>query len=289
MAMPHAAAMWDDYFERGGNAFDTAYVYGGGRQEKLLGWWLRHRGVREQAVVIGKGAHTPFCTPEWLTKQLQESLERLQSDYVDIYCLHRDNPEVPVGEFVEVLNEHVRAGRVRVFGGSNWSRERLSEANAYAAARGLQGFGVVSNNLSLAEMVAPVWGGAVSFGDRSSREWLAETGLPVLAWSSQARGYFLDDVAVNLADTNRVSAEEILRCWDSPANRERRARARQLAREKGCAAINIAAAYVLHQPFPTFALIGPRQINETISTLASLAVTLTPAEVAWLAMDRAER
>jgi aryl-alcohol dehydrogenase-like predicted oxidoreductase len=281
--------MWDDYFERGGNAFDTGYVYGGGLQEKLLGWWMRHRGVREQVVVIGKGAHSPLCTPEWLTKQLMESLERMQTDYVDIYCMHRDNPSVPVGEFVDVLNEHVGAGRIKVFGGSNWSRERLIEANAYAAAKGRQGFGVVSNNLSLAEMVAPVWGGAISFGDRASRQWLAETGLPVFSWSSQARGYFLDDVAANLADTNRVSSEEVRRCWDSADNRERRERARQLARGKGCSAINIAAAYVLHQPFPTFALIGPRQISETISSLASLTVTLTADEVAWLALDRAER
>ena len=57
--MPHAAAIWDDYFERGGNTFDTANIYGNGLQERLLGQWLQNRGVREQATVIVKGAHTP--------------------------------------------------------------------------------------------------------------------------------------------------------------------------------------------------------------------------------------
>jgi predicted dehydrogenase len=119
VTMPHSAAMWDDYYERGGNTFDTAYVYGGGLQEKLLGQWIKNRGIREEVSVIAKGAHTPFCTPEWLTKQLEESLGRLQTPYADIYMLHRDNLEVPIGEFVEVLNEHVKAGRIRAFGGSN--------------------------------------------------------------------------------------------------------------------------------------------------------------------------
>src|SRR5690606_21847607 len=66
----HGAVMWDDWFERGGNAFDTAYIYGGGRPERLLGEWIRSRGVRDQVVVLGKGAHTPHCNPEAMRQQL---------------------------------------------------------------------------------------------------------------------------------------------------------------------------------------------------------------------------
>lgn len=283
--MPHAAAMWDDYFERGGNAFDTAFGYGGGLQEKLLGWWMKHRGVRDDVVVIGKGAHTPLCTPEWLSTQLLQSLERLQTDHVDLYFMHRDNLAVPVGEFVDVLHEHVEAGRIKVFGGSNWSLERFAAANRYAKRKGRHRFTALSNNLSLAVMQHPVWAGAISAGDQASRRWLKRTQVPVFSWSSQARGYFLG----GQISPGGPDAEEIARCWDNPDNRERRTRAEQLATEKGVRAINIAAAYVLAQPFPTFALIGPRTISETISSLASLAVTLTPREVAWLALDCAKR
>jgi predicted dehydrogenase/diketogulonate reductase-like aldo/keto reductase len=279
--MPHGAAVWDDYVERGGNAFDTAYVYGGGQQETLLGQWIKNRGVRESVNVIVKGAHTPFCTPEWLVRQLDESLGRLQTGYADIYMLHRDNLEVPVGEFVDVLNAQVRAGRIRVFGGSNWSLARVAEANAYARAKGLQGFGVVSNNFSLARMVDPVWDGCIAASDPASRRWLAEHQVPLLAWSSQARGFFTDR-----AGRDKRGDEQLVRCWYSDDNFARRERAIALARQKGVTPIAIAAAYVLHQPFPTFALIGPRLIGETVSSLECLKVTLTPGELAWLNLER---
>ena len=77
--------------------------------------------MREQVVILDKGAHTPFCTPFDLNRQFRESLERLQTSYVDIYMMHRDNLDMPVGEFVDVLHEHVKAGRMRTIGGSNWS------------------------------------------------------------------------------------------------------------------------------------------------------------------------
>ena len=128
----------DDYFERGGNVVDSAFHYGG--VDESIGHWLRTRGVRDDVSLIVKGAHTPNCTPEALTEQLEISLDRLGTDHGEIYIMHRDNPAVPVGEFIDVLNSHRQAGRIGIFGGSNWSIARLSEANAYAAAHGLEGF-----------------------------------------------------------------------------------------------------------------------------------------------------
>ena len=281
VTMPHSAAMWDDYFSRGGNTFDTAFVYGGGLQEKLLGQWIKNRGIREEVSVIVKGAHTPFCTPEWLTKELEVSLGRLQTPYADIYMLHRDNLEVPVGEFVDELNGHVKAGRIRAFGGSNWTLARVAAANRYAARKGLQGFSVVSNNFSLARMVDPVWDGCIAASDKESRRWLKKHQLPLLAWSSQARGFFTDRVGKDKRDD-----AQLVRCWYADDNFVRRERAITLAQKKGVPPIAIAAAYVLAQPFPTFALIGPRIISETVSSLVCLGVTLTPKETAWLDLER---
>jgi aryl-alcohol dehydrogenase-like predicted oxidoreductase len=279
--MPHAAAMWDDYFERGGATFDTAYIYGGGLQEKLLGQWLKNRGLREEVSLIVKGAHTPWCNPTDMVRELNVSLDRLQTGYTDIYMLHRDNPDVPVGEFVEALNEQVQAGRIRVFGGSNWSFARLAAANRYARRKGLQGFGVVSNNFSLARLVAPVWAGCIASSDAASRRWLKKNQFPLFAWSSQARGFFTDR-----AGPDKCDDAELVRCWYSDDNFARRERAFALARRKAVSPIAIAAAYVLAQPFPTFALIGPRFLNETVSSLECLGVELTPREVAWLNLER---
>jgi len=281
--MPYAAAMFDDYFERGGNTFDTAHIYGGGTMEKLLGHWLRHRGVRPQAVLIGKGAHTPWCTPKYLTQQLLESLERLQSDHVDIYFMHRDNPAVPVGEFIDVLNGHVHAGRIKVFGASNWTLGRVAAANRYAKRKGLQGFGALSNQFSLARMVAAQWAGCLSAGDGASRKWLKKTQIPLFAWSSQARGFFGER-----AGPGRLEDADLVRSWYAADNWERRERAVALAEKKGVSPTNIAVAYVLHQAFPTFALIGPRTIAQAASSFEALKVELTPREVAWLNLERAK-
>jgi aryl-alcohol dehydrogenase-like predicted oxidoreductase len=125
--------VWDDYVERGGNTFDNAYIYGGGRSDELLGQWIKERDVREQCVVIVKGAHTPNCNPDDLSSQLDISLERMGISGCDIYMMHRDNLEIPVGEFIDVLNTHVRDGKIGAFGGSNWTLARVQEANEYAA------------------------------------------------------------------------------------------------------------------------------------------------------------
>jgi predicted dehydrogenase/aryl-alcohol dehydrogenase-like predicted oxidoreductase len=277
---PHADVLFDDFFEKGGNAFDTAWIYGGGLQERLLGHWIRSRNVREQIYLLGKGAHTPDCDPEGIDRQLAETLDRLQTDRLDLYLLHRDNPDVPVGEFIDALNRHVRAGRIGAFGGSNWTTQRIDEANAYARAKGWQGMTVVSNNFSLARMVDPVWEGCMTASDPASREWFTRTGTTLLAWSSQARGFFTERAGRDLR-----SDAELVRCWYAEDNFLRRDRVLELARTKGVLPINIALAYVLCQPFPTFALIGPRTLEETRTSLPGLGVHLTPDEMAWLNLE----
>ncbi len=279
--LAHASVIFDDFFERGGNFFDTAFIYFGGYSEQFLGQWVENRGVREQVVILDKGAHTPFCTPKDLDAQFKISLERLRTDYVDLYCMHRDNPEVPVGEFVDVMNMHVRAGRMKAFGGSNWTVERIEAANQYAARTGQQGMRVLSNNFSLARMIEPPWAGCMSASTPEFRAWLTRTQTPLLPWSSQARGFFLPHVTPDY-----TGDAEVKRCWFADDNFERKRRAQQLADRHGVETINIALAYVLNQPFPTFPLIGPRTIAETRSSMRGLAVELTPEEVAWLNLER---
>ena len=164
--LAYSVALLDYFFERGGNCIDTAWIYRQGNSEKGVAAWIEHRRIREKIVLIGKGA-APIqnCTPTVVTEQLIESLERLRTDYVDIYLMHRDNPEVPVGEFVECLNEHWRAGRIRSFGGSNWTIARLEQANAYAKAHGLRGFTASSPNFSLAVWNEPAWTDCISASD----------------------------------------------------------------------------------------------------------------------------
>jgi predicted dehydrogenase/aryl-alcohol dehydrogenase-like predicted oxidoreductase len=272
------AILLDAYWEAGGNLFDTGWVYGAGYTEKLLGEWLKNRDTREEAVVIGKGAHTPLCYPDVIGKQLTQTLERLQTDYVDIYFMHRDNLDVPVGEFVDAMDAEVKAGRIRgPFGGSNWTMERMDEAIAYAEKNGKQKPGALSNNFALAEMLEPIWAGCITSSTPKWREWLTARQIPNFSWSSQARGFFTERAGRDKRDN-----EEMVRIWYSEDNFGRRDRAVELAQRLGKKPIHVALAYVLAQPFPSIPLIGPRTLDELDDSLSAFDIQLTPADVAWL-------
>jgi aryl-alcohol dehydrogenase-like predicted oxidoreductase len=278
-ASPHAHALFDDFYERGGNAFDTARIYGGGLGEKIFGKWLGSRGVRDSVFILGKGAHPPDCTPEGATSQFLESLTRMNIEYVDLYMPHRDNLDVPVADWVECFNEHIRAGRMKAWGGSNWTTARLDEALEYAKSRGLQGPSGVSNNVSLARMVSPVWNGCFSFSDAESRAWLEARQMPTFSWSSQARGFFVR------GDHNYTDDSELVRCWYSDDNFERLARVQSLAKERGVSPITVALAWVLHQRYPSFALVGPRNIEEIRSCVDGLQFSLSEAEMKHINLE----
>jgi predicted dehydrogenase/aryl-alcohol dehydrogenase-like predicted oxidoreductase len=274
-----ASLTLDGFYEAGGNVFDTAFVYGAGKTESCFGDWHTSRAVpREDVVLIGKGAHSPLCYPDVIAKQLDQSLDRLKTDYVDVYFMHRDNTDVPVGEFVDAMHAEVERGRIRgIFGGSNWTRERMDAAAAYAARTGKSAPAALSNNFSLAEMLDPVWAGCVSASSDAWKAWLTARQMPVFAWSSQGRGFFTDR-----AGRDKHEDEEIVRCWYSERNFERRDRAVALARQGGRSPIHIALAYVLAQPFPVIPLIGPRTPAELEDSLSALDIRLTTEQVRWL-------
>ncbi len=275
------ALVWDAWMEAGGNAFDTGFVYGGGNHEKVLGQWIANRGVAKDVITIVKGAHTPYCLPRALVAQLDMSLERLGLDHAPVYIMHRDNLDVPVGEFVDALNRLHKAGRIGAFGGSNWSVARFKEANAYAAKHNLKPLTILNNNLSLAVMEKPVWAGCVTSNTPDTLVFLRQSKTTHISWSSQARGYFLPEALRNRlpADTSPET------CFGSAANAERRNRAEKLAKEMGVSPHNIATAWVLAQSFPSLALVGPRSPGEIASTLAGLAVKLDKNQLAWLNLE----
>ncbi|QDY69098.1 aldo/keto reductase [Qingshengfaniella alkalisoli] len=273
-----AAPLLDAFYEKGGNVFDTAFIYGGGRTEKVFGDWLQARGVRDEIVLIGKGAHSPLVYPDVIAKQLDQSLERLGTDHVDVYFMHRDSPDVPVGEFVDAMDAEVKAGRIRgPFGGSNWTRERFDEAIEYAKANGKTAPSVLSNQFSLSEMLEPIWAGCVTASTAEWRKWLTDRQVTNFAWSSQGRGFFTP-----AAGRDKRDNEELVRCWYSEENFGRRDRAIELADELGASPIHIALAYCLNQPFPLVPLIGPRRLWELDDSLKALEIELTPEQVKWL-------
>jgi 1-deoxyxylulose-5-phosphate synthase len=275
-----AAANLDAFLAIGGNSLDTAHIYCGGQSEEVIGRYMKERGNRDKLVIMTKGAHHdqfgPRVNKEAINKDLAESLERLQTEFVDLYALHRDDHEMPVAVIVDALNEHVQAGTIGAIGVSNWTWRRIEEANAYAAQNGLRGFTFSSPNLSLAKANEPFWPGCVST-DAETLTWHQSVQLPLLSWSSQARGFFTGRFTPEVRDNN-----DLVRVFYSDANWERLARARELAEQKGATAIQIALAYVLNQPFPTCALIGAQSAEELQSCHQGSFIKLTQSEMEWL-------
>ncbi|MBP1931349.1 aldo/keto reductase [Ammoniphilus resinae] len=272
----------DSYFEQGGNTIDTAHVYGKGQSEKTVGMWLSCRQIRHEVIILTKGAHHdangPRVTPEAITYDLMTSLDRLNIDYIDIYMLHRDNPHVPVDEIMDSLYEHQQSGLIRTIGTSNWTYQRIEEANNYAIRKGYPGFVVNSPNLSLAKPNEPRWPGCISV-NQGYIDWHKRTQLPLFSWSSQAGGFFTGKYS-----PDNKEHPDMVRVYYNSDNWERLRRANELAYQKGngITANHIALAYVLNHPFPTCALIGPEKTSELESSLKAIEVELSEDEMKWL-------
>ena len=147
--------------------------------------------------------------------------------------MHRDNTEIPVDEFMDVLNEEKNKGRIKIFGGSNWTLDRFKEANNWADAHNKSKLSILNNNLALAKMVKPLWDGCISSNDDKILEYLEENKTAHLSWSSQGRGYFLPDEITHKIEDKITSDESSWRklgehssgplsCYDSEDNRERK-------------------------------------------------------------------
>jgi aryl-alcohol dehydrogenase-like predicted oxidoreductase len=282
--------LFDAVFEMGCNVFDTAHVYSSGDNERSVGRWIHSRGIRDKVVIIGKGAHhnadRRCVTPHDITAHLFDSLARFQTEYIDLYLLHRDDQSVPVGPIVEALNEHQNAGRIKAFGGSNWTARRIAEANSYARDRGLTPFVASSPQYSLVEMLEEPWDGCTSISGlpgEADRAWYQEQKMAIFAWSSLAAGFLSGKLT---RDNLRQHEEELYyRCYVNEPNLQRLDRARELASEKSATVPQIALAYVLNQPLDVFALVAPVTPGEFESNLPALVLRLTPEELAWLDLE----
>ncbi len=285
-------ALLDDVFDAGCNTFDTAHVYGNGDVERVLGRWINSRGIRDAVVILDKGAHhnadRKRVTPFDISADIHDSLARLQTDYIDLYALHRDDPAAPVGPVVRALHEHKIHGHIGLYGGSNWRVSRLEAANAYAENNQLTPFAFSSPHFSLAEQIAAPWDDCISITGAHVLEqhWYRQQDMPVFCWSSLAGGWF----------SGRITREQVrdhedelfVRCYHAEANWQRLKRAKQLGSARGATAAQIALAYVLHQPFATLPLVAAYTKGEFEACVEALDISLTPEEMAWLDLRATE-
>lgn len=271
----------DNYLALGGTSFDTARHYR--HSEIALGTWMEERQNRHRLVIETKCCHpiretneAPRVNSGAIEEDLMTSLEYLKTDHVELLALHRDDPTQPVGEIMEALHQQVSLGRVYGIGVSNWELPRITEAMAYAEAHHLTPLSFNSPNLSLASVKQPRWPNCVTAND-DMKAWHEATQLPLIAWSSQAEGFF-----AGRFDRQDRSDQEIVDVYYSDENWEKYERVQIVAQQKGVLPIQISLAYVLNQPFPTAAVIGSETLSELTTSIAGAEINLTTAEMAYL-------
>lgn len=146
-----ADRIFDTYLDCGGNLIDTARVYAGGRSEQVVGDWLRRSGKRGETVIVTKGGHPKFDTPEDdlhiprmtpadMRSDIETSLRALGTDCIDIYFYHRDDRNQRVEDEIETMEDFVREGKIRYYACSNWEADRILQADAYCREKGYRGF-----------------------------------------------------------------------------------------------------------------------------------------------------
>ena len=282
--------LMDAAFAAGINTFDTAHVYGQGEVERIFGQWMKDRQNREEIVLIAKGAHHNAdrrrVTPFDIESDIHDSMARLNTDYFDIYMLHRDDPNAPVGAIMETLHAYQQKGIIGVYGVSNWTTARIQEANDYAAAHNLSPIMASSPHYSLADRVKEPWEGCVTIsghGRASERAWYEANQMALFPWSSVAGGFFSGRFTRdNLDSFTEHFDRQVVLAYIDESNFQRLDRVKALAREKGMSLMQIAVAFVFNQPLNLFALLGPRKPDEVLQNIAAMELELTPKECAWL-------
>ena len=291
MAGQDATELLDAAVAGGVNCFDTARIYD--MAEKSLGDWMQKRGNREKLVLVDKGAHPlpdtvmPRVTPAAIEADIAHSLALLQTDYVDIYLLHRDDPSQPVGPIIETLNDLRERGRLKLLGVSNWTTGRIEAANEYAYEHDLEPFTVSSPNYGLAEQVLDPWGGGcVSISgphETESRRWYQDCGMTVFAYATLAHGLFSGKVRSDqLSHVADYLDKFAIRGYCCRQNYERLRRTEQIAEKHGCSVAQAALAWVLAQPLEVFAEVSASTPERLAANLGALELHLNEAELKYM-------
>ncbi|MDE7352582.1 MAG: aldo/keto reductase [Acetatifactor sp.] len=294
LAGEDGSELLDAMYGLGVNAFDIARGYGGA--ERSVGNWVEERGIREDVVLLSKCGHpddqgNKRVNEKAIREDFAMSSEALRTDYIDIYLLHRDDLDVPAGEVVEIMNALYTEGKIRAFGGSNWTHQRIAEANEYADKHSLIPFTISSPNFGLADQIRDPWGsGCITISGPSNKEarfWYTENQMPVIAYSSLGRGLFSGKIKSEaLERAPKVLDEAALRGYGCQENYERLRRCEELAEKKHCTVPQIAMAWIYSQKLNTFAVVSTSSAKRMQENIEALYMELTEEECAYLDLQK---
>jgi len=269
----------DRYLELGGNFIDTANVYTKGHSEKIIGDHIgRTPSRRDRTVIATKFFGSMYsgdpnaggASRKSLTAACEQSLRRLQTDYIDLYWMHCWDRFTPIEETMRALDDLVRQGMVRYIGVSNWTAWRIMKANGIAGARGQERFETVQAYYSLT-------------GRELERElvpMMEEERIGCLVWSPLAGGYLSGKYSEGGAEGRRKNFDF------PPVDRSRGepiiAAMRPIAKAHNTSVARVALAWVLSKTFVTSVIIGARTVEQLDDNLEATKLKLTAEEIGKL-------
>lgn len=276
-------AILDKYLEYDCNFIETARAYQNGISEQIIGEWMKARNNRKDVFLCTKGGFpdtedilTSRLTKADLEYDLNESLKALQTDYIDLYLVNRDDEEIPVEDIMNTLNGFIKEGKVKFIGAGFWKTDRIEEANKYAKENGLVPFSISEVNYSLAHYDSEMFGdnGAVCM-DLQSFNWYRDNQFPVLASSPQAKGFFS---TIARGD----SVKSLLQgTFVSTANLAKLAKVVKFC-ENGYTPATVTLGYLNSMPIPLSSVVGVDDVWQLEEDMQAGDLTFENKDIAFL-------
>lgn len=283
----------DLYVELGGNLVDSSHNYADWAcaiksvSEKTIGKWMKLRKNRGQMIVSTKGA-CPEPNGRFfrlgrddIMSDLNSSLSNLQTDCIDMYWLHRDDPFVSVGQILEPLLEAVDAGKIRYFACSNWTLARIQEVQRLAEAKGRQGFSASQVMWSLAKPnQEQLSDKTIVVMDEETKAYHANTRMAVFPFSSQAGGFFGGKYGRKSQESHTQSA--VGKIYFNDTNFSRLERVQQVAARLDTTPNAVALAWLFAHPFAIFPIVGPHSEDQLIDSCIAGELRLDEATARYI-------
>lgn len=291
----------DMFLERGGNLIDTAHVYQDfipdaerHASEKFLGRYIKKRGSRHDVIISTKGAYPdPAIGPDFMKykrvnrsciqEDIDDSLRCLQTDYIDIYWLHADDPDTPVDEIIETLEENRKAGKILCYGASNWTTDRIAAANTYSHDNGHKGFSGSQIQYSYAlahDLPDPIM---VAMNEKRDTAFYTSWNKPVFCYISMANGYLSKHLR-GFDFSGYLFEDMIRKGFDFDINHRRAERAWEVSEQLSCSVEAVGLAYILHRAFPTVALLQS-DTQRMDQVICAADIELTDEQIRYLGLD----
>lgn len=270
-------AMLDEYRSRGGNFVDTANIYTAGHSEQIIGDYLQKKEVRRDEIVLSTKFYCNLFPGDpngggagrkALIQQCEASLDRLQSDYIDIYWLHNWDRTAPIEETLRGLDDLVTAGKIRYVGFSDIPAWKTAEAQTIAHFRGWAPIIALQLEYSLLERTS----------EGELFPMAQALGMGVMPWSPLKSGFLSGKFkrgGRDLVDTKRTGMVGV----PSEADYDIIEAVAAVASEIGASSASVALAWVRSQPGVSSTLIGARRVDQLKSNLDSLDLTLSPEQI----------